>query len=160
MNFWCVVAVVGALCMAACGSGGGVEDEPGMLDPENLYPQASLEGMKGLENGGQEGAEGFELSRLYAVEVWGHDHGAQDARGEVFRPRDGLGPARFRETYTFRADGSCSWLALAPNDAHQPVQATCQIDAATGRIMMRAADAQRELTIVALEDGILILAPR
>ena len=54
---------------------------------------------------------------------WQEDHGRSDASGRLFVRGDGaLGPARFRQRYTFGPEGRLTAGILAPDDGHYSVE--------------------------------------
>jgi len=80
----------------------------------------------------------------------------------VYRPSDfvSLTPSRFRMKYRFQENGSCSWLSLAPNDAHYMTNGTCDYPENGGNIItIHKASGEKlgELIILELNDSILKL---
>lgn len=59
------------------------------------------------------------------VGAWQEDQSRSRQNARVFVSADeDLGPSRFRQTYTFRADGTADVGVLAPNDAHYSAAGT------------------------------------
>ncbi len=102
---------------------------------------------------------------LSAVPGWSHarESETEATGGLLFQPEDGreFPPSRFRQRYTFAADGSCEWLWLAPTDAHAMKPARCEIDPATGVVRFLGEDdsVDHELRIVKLSAEAMIVAP-
>jgi len=64
----------------------------------------------------------IEVNSSELIGCWldSREENVPDSGIRVYRPCDyeGIPPSRFRYSITFKADGTCAWLTLSPNDAH------------------------------------------
>jgi len=103
----------------------------------------------------------IDLNALY--KEWIHSREEEkDPAIAIYRPSDSvsLPPSRFRMKYRFQENGSCSWLTLAPNDAHYMTNGTCDYPENSGNIITiykASGEKVGELIIFELNDSILKL---
>jgi hypothetical protein len=79
----------------------------------------------------------------------------------IFRPSDSrtFPVSRFRLRYNFNDNGSCSWLFLAPNDAHYMTSGTCDYPGNDDNLITISDSSGLidQLAILELSDSILVL---
>lgn len=101
------------------------------------------------------------------VGAWTHSYEEQsDAPGaELYRPTGSreFEPSWFRMQYDLRADGSCAYLWLAPNDAHELRPGTWAFDPDDDRVVLLRDEEGRVLPhlsfrVIELRDDLLRIA--
>ena len=101
----------------------------------------------------------MDLNALY--KEWIHSYEEEnDPTIAIYRPKDSRSwpPSRFRGEYRFQENGSCSWLTLAPNDAHYITNGICDYPENGGNVITihkTSGEKVYELTILELSDSIL-----
>jgi hypothetical protein len=78
----------------------------------------------------QKASSTLDISSLYNCWTDSREETSLDSSFSIFRPCDfkSFPASRFRFRIEFKENGECSWLNLAPNDAHYMVQGTWSYD--------------------------------
>lgn len=79
----------------------------------------------------------------------------------IYRPCDfkNFPPSRFRAYFELRADGSCTYLMLAPNDAHKSREGTWNYDKNSKELTIRNAsrNIEKQYVLVNISDNLLTI---
>lgn len=100
----------------------------------------------------------------FLLQRWTHSIEEQNDANSVirtFRPSDSreFAPARFRDAYEFKEDGTCLYMFLHPADAHSMKNGTYTYDAEkkTLRIFSADGDFLKEFTLHQLNHDVLVM---
>ncbi|WP_367392345.1 hypothetical protein [Lewinella sp. LCG006] len=97
------------------------------------------------------------------LNCWTHVHEELLEEGRYFQPCDfsDLPISRFRATYEFQEGGVCTYMVLAPNDAHYSLTGTWEYDAGNAHLKIYDTDQVivADLEILELTKNRLIVSP-
>jgi len=107
----------------------------------------------------------YEQEKVYDLNLikrsWLHSQEEDNENGDwTFRPSDykEFPPSRFRQYFEFKDNNVCSYLVLAPNDAHYIQEGVWKYDASTNIItIMSESEVVFEFQIIVLNKNILKL---
>ncbi|MGH1433922.1 MAG: hypothetical protein ACRBG0_05640 [Lewinella sp.] len=97
------------------------------------------------------------------LNCWTHVHEEVLEEGRYFQPCDfsELPASRYRATYDLQEGGVCTYMVLAPNDAHYSLTGTWEYDAKNAQLKVYDADQilVADLEVLELTENRLIVSP-
>ena len=97
------------------------------------------------------------------LNCWTHVHEEDVEEGRYFQPCDlsELPASRYRATYDLQEGGVCTYMVLAPNDAHYSLTGTWEYDAKNAQLKVYDADQilVADLEVLELTENRLIVSP-